>query len=362
MKRWYVALTAGLCVGALAFAACGGGSDDGDKTVTGTQTNKTTAAAVAKSGTPGASGTAGGTTAAGTPGSNATAGANTTPGATSGTPSPNSTPAPGETRAVQTIVGSGNTPIASQASTPTSSERGAAGTGEDGVGEDITGGDLDAPPEVLNDLPAPPAGATIDSTDIAAANPGVSGVEGIIDLNATEAGIQPTRTIKVGDVIRVSVVLSSVPTLGSDGGGLAAFNFEVTYDKTKVVAPTIINGSSLSRNPDLNDAALGTGPEGWTCLTPAPQGDADDPGAWTGDGDPATGQAVLACFAPPGTDYQGGDLVVATIQFQAIASGTTTLAFGGDRVNFFDAAVNELGSCNGLDKLIPCRSATLTVE
>ena len=41
VKRCYVGLAAGLCVCALAFAACGGGSDDGDKTVTGTQTNKT---------------------------------------------------------------------------------------------------------------------------------------------------------------------------------------------------------------------------------------------------------------------------------------------------------------------------------
>jgi hypothetical protein len=355
MKRWYAALTAGLCVGALAFAACGGGSDDGDKTVTGTQSNKTTAAAAAKSGTPGASGTAGGTTAAGTPGSNATAGANTTPGATGGTPSPNSTPAPGETRAVQTIVGSGNTPIASQASTPTAGERAIIGDGGE-VGEDITGGDIDAPPEVLTDLPEPPPGATIDPPTVAAANSGTTSREAIVDLSASEPGIQSTRTIKVGDVIRVGLVLTNVPD-----SGLAAFSFRLNYDKTKVVAPTIINGSSLSRNPDHNEEGLGTGPAGWSCLLPGPEGDADDPGAFPGDGNPNTGEATASCVGPGPMEYRTGDVVFVTVQFQAIASGSITLAFSDKDAHFFDSTVTALGSCTSTDQ-IPCRSATLTVQ
>ena len=349
MKRWYAALTAGLCVGALAFAACGGGSDDGDKTITGTQTNKTTAAAAAKSGT------GGGTTAAGTPGSNATAGANTTPGATGGTPSPNSTPAPGETRAVQTIVSSGNTPIASQASTPTSAERDSIGDGSE-IGEDITGGDIDAPPEVLTDLPEPPAGATIDPTTIAAVNAGTNGAELIVDLSASEAGIQSTRTIKVGDVIRVGLVLTNVPDTG-----LAAFNFRLNYDKTKIVAPTIINGSSLSRNPDHNEEGLGTGAGTWNCLLPAPQGDADDPGGPGGDGDPATGEAVASCFSDQPVS-KSGDIVFVTVQFQAIAPGVVTLAISETDSNFYTSLLQDLGTCGASGILIPCRSATLTVE
>lgn len=346
MKRWAVALVAGLCVGAVALAACGGGSDEGDKTATGTKTSKTT--------TPGASGTASnvggtpgadGTSTSGTPGVSGTPGAGKTPGA-AGTPRP-----------VETIVGSGNTPVASGAPvTPTSAERDATDTGGE-VPEDIIGGDLDAEPEVLNDLPEPPPAATIDSTTIAPANTGASGIEAIIDVNASEAGIQSARTIKVGDVIRVGLVLSNVPT-----EGLAAFNFRLNYDRTRIVAPTIINGSSLARNPDMNEDGVGSGADGWNCLLPAPQGDTDDPGGFTGDGDPATGQAAISCIGAPPMDYETGDIVFATVQFQAIASGSVTLAFHESDAQWFDSLIQQLGSCGGVEPVIPCRSATLTVE
>ena len=363
MKRWYFGLAAGLCLGALAFAACGGGGDDGDKTVTGTQTNKTKTAATAKSGTPGASGTAVGTTAAGTPGNNATAGANTTPGA-NGTSAPGSSPAPGETpRPGETIAASNKTPVALEASTPTSSERDAL---NEDVPADFIGGDIDAPPEVLTDLPALPPGATIDPTTIGPTNVTTAGVEAIVDLSASEPGIQSTRTIKVGDVIRVGLVLTNVPDTG-----LAAFRVVITYDKTKIVAPTIINGSSLSRNPDHNEAGLGSGPGGWSCLLPAPEGDTDDPGGLAGDGDPATGEALLECLGPPPLAYETGVVVFATVQFQALAPGNVTLAFSGRDSNsrngpseFADSGGSRvrLGTCGGDDPPIPCRSATLTVQ
>ena len=364
MKRWAVALVASLCVGAVALAACGGGGD-GDPAAQqsglGPPSSAQKTANASKSKTPGASGTANGTNSAGTPGANGTAASGTA--AAGGPPGAGETPgAEGTPRPVETIVGSGNTPVASSGNpTPTNAEQFSIGDGGE-IPEDIIGGDPNKPPEVYNDLPEPPAGATIDPPTIADPNPGVSDIQLIIDLNASEPGIQSTRTVKVGDVLRVGLVMTNVPDFVGTQGGLAAFDLRVNYDTARIVAPTIIGGSSLARNPDLNEEALGTGPDGWSCLLPAPQGDADDPGGPTGDGDPATGEAFISCFGTPPIDYRGGNLVFATIQFQALASGTTAVGYSTEGVNFFDSLVTSLGSCGDLDPVIPCRSATLTVE
>ena len=191
-------------------------------------------------------------------------------------------------------------------------------------------------------------------------------MQAILDLNASEPGIQTTRTIKVGDVIRVGLVLTGIPSYdgGIGNGGIAAFNAQIAYDYAKIVAPTIINGSSLSRNPDLNEGSLGSGPGGWNCLLPAPQGDADDPGSFTGDGDPETGQAMISCFADGVTNYSSGEIVLATVQFQAVASGDVDLSFYPGDTDFFDANATQIGDCDDSADVAPisCNSATLTVE
>src|SRR5204863_856860 len=93
--------------------------------------------------------------------------------------------------------------------------------------------------------------------------------------------------------------------------------------RTKIVAPTYSGGLPTNRNPRLNVADLGGDSVGWQCI-PAPEGDLDDPGGISGDGDPNTGQAFLSCYTS-GLGPASGTLVVATITFTAIASGSTEL-------------------------------------
>src|SRR5581483_4713773 len=168
--------------------------------------------------------------------------------------------------------------------------------------DNTAGGRITDPPHVISTIPAPPADAqpSIDPLTIASPEP-VDGQQphAIIDLDAAAPGIQSTRTVHVGDIVRIGVVLVGVPAYDANAktGGLAAFNFVVNYDLTKILAPTIAGGSTIARNPRPNVAALGGSDAKWSCL-PAPEGDTDEPGGIDGDGDPATGQAFLSCFTP----------------------------------------------------------------
>lgn len=353
MKKWGIAALVGLCAVGIVFAACGGGGDDDDsKTPSTTKTIvKKTATATSKSGTPGTQGTGA---------------ADTTPGATGtvsvsgGTPAVGTTPVPGQTVSsdaspqVVATVDPAN-PYIAPAPTPSDEER-AYSNPDNGIDPELIGGDPSTPPEVVTDLPPVPPGATIDPPTVAAVNVSPGDVEYIIDANASESGIQPSRTIKVGDVIRVGVVLSNIP----GDRGLAAFNFELRYDISKIVAPTIEGGSSLGRNPDINEVGLNGSSVQWDCALPAPQGDADEPGGYAGDGDPATGQSIIGCTTP-GTGQQTGTVVLATVLFQAIAPGTVTLTLGDDsNTASYDFSFNNIGDC-GFQIPLACRSATITV-
>lgn len=300
MKRAFIFAALGIaCVAALTVA-CGGGTSNNDRTAT------------AGAGASASKGPA--TKAAGTP-----------TAAKSGTPSGTGTAARG-TAAAPTAGAS--TPAAQSTLSPADATVGA------GVGSGLGGGDPNAPGQVVSTIPAPPPGVTpsVDSTQVADANPPdaqctspTAGCGVIVDMDASTPGIQASRTVKVGDIFRVGVVFVKVPPYVNTIGGLNAFNFTLNYDKTKVIAPTISGGSPVDRNPKLNVDALGGPGANWTCL-PAPEGDLDDPEGIAGDGDPNTGQAFLSCFTTSASGQAGGNLVVATIEFYAVASGSTTFS------------------------------------
>jgi hypothetical protein len=354
VTKWGLAATAVLCTTIALLAACGGGGDDdnnddnGDGTRTATRASGTrTGTAVAGTGTPGASGT------------QASEGGTAAPGQTA----PVSTPVPGSTQAAQATAGAQNEstpgsqpadpgdPLLSPAPTPTDAERNLAGGDE--VDPELTGGSPDDERRVVTPLPDPPAGASIDPTTIADPQVNASGVEVIIDTNASEPGIQTTRSINVGDIVSVGVVVSNVPA-----EGLATFNFMLNYDIRAIVAPTVNGGSSLARNPDANEAGIGDA--GWACSPPGPEGDADEPGLAGGDGDPTTGQAFISCYSTSGAPSASGDIVIATVRFQAVAAGTTTLSLGETAIS---AGVYEgIGNCEGIEPVVPCRTASITVN
>jgi hypothetical protein len=322
------AFSSAIAVLAIVAAGCGGGGDnDGG-------------------GTPNASGTS--TTAS------RTATGTGTPDGTSVDPS--GSPVRG-TAGVPTPAGAGNTPVTGggggatpgAVATPNAFEATFAAE----AGGDIAGGDPSQPRQPVGSVPTPPPGAAVDPPAIAPPNPSATGLQMLLDLDASTPGIQTSRTVSVGDVFRVAVVVTNVPP-----EGVSAFNFFLNYDKTKVVAPTYTGGSSNDRNPDLNNDALG---EGWTCL-PAPEGDTDDPGGISGDGNPATGQALLSCFlldsAPSGT------LVLATVEFHAIASGSVPMTINGVALAG-GPTINTFGRCEAdadTGPAIPCTGATVTVK
>lgn len=234
-----------------------------------------------------------------------------------------------------------------------------------GASADIAGGAPSDPPRVVVPVPAvtPAPGTTpvVDPTQFAAPVADGSDLALVVDADAASDGDQSSRTVRAGDVFKVAVVIQNVPPSANNIGGVSAFNFELDYDKTRIVAPTVQGGPSTQRNPDLNVPALGGVDAGWTCL-PAPEGDLDDPGGINGDGDPATGQAFLSCFTP-GKGQASGTLVLAIVTFTAIAPGSTTLSLRN--VDVSDPLGITLGSCTGDPgdgPFIPCRQATVNVQ
>lgn len=317
MKRGSLALLSVALIAMFALVAACGGDDNGDG-------DGDTGSATARGAqSPGATGTRG-----------------------SGTPDPNGTPLD-EASAVP-------------ANTLTPEEATA-------VAGDLAGGAADATPFVVSTIPpfTPVAGATpaVDSTQIAPPDPGVSDLRIIVDMDASQAGIQTTRDVNPGDTFRVAIVVTNIPARTQQGGGLNALQFDLNYDKTRIVAPSYFGGDAVDRNPDLNQEVLGVA-SNWTCL-PAPEGDRDDPGGSDGDFLPNTGQAYLACFvgiggAPP---EGSGTLVVAVVTFQAISSGSSQLTLSN--VVMGDFLAQELGSCEdtgGGAPVIPCPGASVTVR
>lgn len=325
MRSWLLS-TVGLFVLGVAAAACGGGGDDSGETPS---AGTATAARTSVAGSPAAQASAGASAA---PGS-----ARTSPAGT-GTVVP-ATAAPARTGTPQPV---------------TSATSGEATTAAE-LGEDIAGGDPAAPRRPVSTIPAPPPGSSpvVDSTEVAPPAVDDPGLKLIVDLDAAAFGVQSTRTVKVGDVFRVAIVVANVP----DGEGLASFNFFLDYDRAKIVAPSYANGPATDRNPDLHEASLGAG---WSCI-PAPEGDVDDPGGIDGDGNPVTGRALISCFNVGGSAT--GTVVLATIEFYAVEAGSTGVILsevGTYRGDF--AAVAKCEGDEGDGPVVPCEAGTVTVE
>ena len=352
-------------LGCAVLAACGGGGDAG-KNTTPTLSARTpkpsaTAALTAKTAdvTPGTTGTANataaGAAAGGTPPPTANSSGDANPAAASApadatvpaTPDPTGEGQPQPPGAVIAgTVEAGHDPVLQADATLTAAENDNDAS--------FGGGDPTKPQNYVGDVPDPPSGASIDARTIAAPNPPNNDLQVMIDLDASTPGIQSTRDVKVGDVIRVGVVVVNAPSV-------TALGFDLDYDKTEMVAPTIINGASTDRNPDLNLGALGGASAGWLCA-PTPEGDRDDAPAANGDGDPSTGQAFLDCFTPA-AGHQGGTIVLATIEFRVTAKGTSTLSLA--QLSLWDDSITQYGRCDGDpgdSSAIPCRTATLSAS
>ena len=193
---------------------------------------------------------------------------------------------------------------------------------------------------------------TLTPTGTPTSTPTPGDFELALDCDLAQAGIQDACSVPVSDgTLDVGVVLSNK---GSDNVAMAAFNFEVRDDSEPLLKPPAISGPNLDQNPDFNQAALSAD---FNC----------DP--VLGDqlpGNPATALSVLSCFssnlgnAP--VIAAGTDVQIATVHYNLITEGApAALALEG--ANFFDASINEFGSCNDTVTVAfaVCRGATITI-
>lgn len=305
MKHACLALA--LMLSLAVIAACGGGDDDGgDGTVTGTRTAGSTR-----------------------PAGSTTEGTRPVGGVTS-TPDPDAEPPENLAPSLRTAL----------------------------AGE-VQGGDPNLDPVIV--ATAPPVETdgepATDSAEIADPGSAPSGIRFLLDLNASEPGIQTQRDVNAGDTIRVAVVAANMPT-DSPEGGISGIQFTLNYDTSKLFSPTIANGPTTDRNPDLNTAVLGEDLE-WQCL-PAPEGDKDVPGGVDGDGNPLNGEALLPCF----TVMRGiatGTFVVGVVTFQALAPGEVELTL--EEVMAIDVLGLIIGACAANElPVVPCDGATLNIR
>lgn len=331
-------------------AAAVSGASSATKPTTGTASASSRTGTVAPANTPapGTTAAALASSVANTPGAAETLAATGSAPDSGSTPGADGTPIPGATNGPDVVPG-----------VPTVSSRDA--TIGASVPPETYGGDPNDPPHVVSTIPAPPSGGTphVDSRTIAPPNPPNNTLSVLIDMDASTPGIQSSRDVNVGDIIRVGIVVVNSPPFENDLGGLSALNFHANYDRTKIVAPTLEGGSSTDRNPDLNTEGLGGDAAQFTCL-PAAQGDLDDPNSLNGDGDPSTGQAFLSCFSPH-LGYQGGNIVVATIEFHAVAAGTSQISLSNLEIS---DAIGLGFYCDGdlNDPTVPCPPSTITVH
>jgi hypothetical protein len=225
-----------------------------------------------------------------------------------------------------------------------------------------TGGNPGDAPRIISTIPAPPDGATpsIDPDTIAEVEAPDHQLRIVIDMNASEPGIQRERTVKRGDRFKVGVVVFNAPPFSNNIGGISNLEFKIRYDRRVILAPTYEGGPATARNPRLNVEGLATEGATWQCL-PAPEGDLEDPIGIFGDGLPETGEAFLSCFTI-GRATQSGDKVLGVVEFYAIDEGESDLQLFG--VSLGDGLPIIWANCEGdlLEPQVPCDPGSVKVE
>jgi hypothetical protein len=220
-------------------------------------------------------------------------------------------------------------------------------------------------------------GAATGTTDVTVASGSVSNTFPItvasvtslrLDLDIANGNgpcdpIDTTVSANLGQgAVKVAVCLVN-PT-GTQN--VAAFGYNVTYNDTILAAPEIADESpALDDNPDANDGTTtftsATFPNdlggNWACdggVGVYPQGD-NNPLTGAGNGNAYSG----GCGSGAGPySLISGPLGVIT--FDAITSGSDTIAFGASAVTGED--LSEIGSCNqDGDVPIDCIGGTVTI-
>jgi hypothetical protein len=176
-----------------------------------------------------------------------------------------------------------------------------------------------------------------------------------IDCDLAVTGIQNTCDVPVGDgTLDVGLVILNV---GSVDTTLAAFNFDIRDYGQEVLDPPVIAGEPLDRNPDFDQASLGTN---WVCnpvnndLLP---------------GDAAVAVSEASCYMA-GALTSNVPVIVARSQLRVAVLHYNIIAAGGPvelgigATNFYNKNIEEIGGCNPviIKPFLACRGAVVTVQ
>lgn len=207
---------------------------------------------------------------------------------------------------------------------------------------------------------APGAG----DTPSAAETPGAGAVPGsrlavLVDMDPSVPGVQSERevTLESGPIL-VDVVVENPPR------AIGPFQLSLRYDDTILIAPDVEDpGPGVNGNPDANEDSLDGGSGSLDCSTlgvAPPAGDADP------ESGPGKGLATLACTNIRGPYVLDSTGTLATITFEPVAKGTSSLEFQGAAplygVLLGDRDAVELGSCGPTLRVeMTCHGGTIEV-
>jgi hypothetical protein len=149
----------------------------------------------------------------------------------------------------------------------------------------------------------------------------------VIDADPFTPGEQNALVVPATGTFLVNVVARNVSGVA---GGLGLFNATVLYDPAFLAA-----GTPTSTLPVT---------EAFTCINANGRLPESDQFA---DGNPATGDAFINCFDPAGGSGPTGDVIVMTIPFTILASGSSSLRFFSSSVS--DESGANIASCNPVD-------------
>jgi hypothetical protein len=171
-----------------------------------------------------------------------------------------------------------------------------------------------------------------------------------LDCDTTTAGIQSVCSTPLGSR-DVNIVLTNQ---SGSATSVAVFDLQVLdSNATSLFPPASADPyPKFDSNPDLNQAVV----TGYDSCNPA----IND----TGAGGPGTATSWLSCgsFFPGPTLPDGGSIVLATVHYDALATGVSSLSLQAVKVLKGLGIANEFGSCNPTDVVpMDCFGATVTV-
>jgi hypothetical protein len=175
-----------------------------------------------------------------------------------------------------------------------------------------------------------PVGRFVEINDTLTDPPQTGGATIRVDADPATPGVQTVRTTGVGSV--------TVDIVGAGLGDVSAFNFDLEYNPSIFLGPTIATGSTLDRNPDANQSFLQSSGRAFQCSPPNPGGAVSSAGLMA---------ARISCVSTgdmAGADTAAGS-VLASVTLNVVGNPGSGSGLTLKNVNVFNRDVQEIASC-----------------